>query len=165
MIHLEKITYMNIWDILDLKVADSQKEFVAENVDSIATAYAALGTECSAFPFGIYDDHTPVGFVMIGFNEAIMYDAFDDVEPPKSLSNNYSIWRLMIDEKYQGKGFGKEAIKLALDFIRTWPCGKSEYCEISYEPENKDAARLYRYFGFEENGEMDGDEIVAVLKL
>ena len=55
--------------------------------------------------------------------------------------------------------------KLALDFIRTWPCGKVEYCSISYEPENEVARELYRSLGFMENGEMDGDEIVAVLRL
>lgn len=53
----------------------------------------------------------------------------------------------------------------ALDFIRTWPCGKAEYCALSYEPENEAAAKLYHSMGFAENGEMDGDEIVAVLKL
>jgi len=35
----------------------------------------------------------------------------------------------------------------------------------SYEPENELAKKLYASFGFEETGEMDGDEIVAVLKL
>ena len=165
MIRLVKITYKNIWDILDLKVFRSQKNFVAPNVDSIATAYATHDSGCFAFPFGIYDDDKPVGFLMIGFNEAVMYEAFDDVEAPESLRNNYSIWRLMIDKRYQGRGYGREAIRLALDFIRTWPCGKAEYCEISYEPENENAAKLYHSMAFEENGEMDGDEIVAVLKL
>ena len=56
-------------------------------------------------------------------------------------------------------------MKLALDFIRTWPCGKAEFCWISYEPENEIARKLYASLGFEETGEMDGDEIVAVLKL
>ncbi|MBQ1306586.1 MAG: GNAT family N-acetyltransferase, partial [Erysipelotrichaceae bacterium] len=83
----------------------------------------------------------------------------------EALKNSYSIWRLMIDKKHQGKGYGRDAIRLALDFIRTWPCGKAEYCEISYEPENEAARKLYRSLGFKENGEMDGDEIVAVLKL
>ena len=101
---------------------------------------------------------------MIGFNEAASYDAFD-VAPPESLKNNYSIWRLMIDKRYQKRGYGREAIGLALDFIRTWPCGKAEYCEISYEPENEVAAKLYRSLGFVENGETDGDVTVAVLKL
>ena len=90
---------------------------------------------------------------------------WDDIEAPKSLINNYFIWRLMIDKRYQKRGYGREAIKLALDFIRTWPCGKAEYCSLSYEPENEVARELYRSMGFIENGEMDGDEIVAVLKL
>ena len=71
----------------------------------------------------------------------------------------------MIDKRYQGRGYGKEALKLAIDFIRTWPCGKAEYCWISYEPENEVAKKLYASLGFEETGEMCGDEIVAVLKL
>ena len=44
-------------------------------------------------------------------------------------------------------------------------CGKAEYCYLSYEPENINAKRLYSKFDFIENGEMDGEEIVAVLKL
>lgn len=164
MIHLEKIDYRNVWDIVDLKVARSQKEFVASNGDSIIQAYTTIGTECHAFPFAIYNDKKPAGFLMIGYNEAALYDAVD-FDPPEALKNNYSIWRLMIDKRYQGRGYGKDAIRLALDFIRTWPCGKAEYCEISWEQENDDAARLYHSMGFEENGEMDGDEIVAVMKL
>ena len=50
-------------------------------------------------------------------------------------------------------------------FIRTFPCGKADYCALSYEPENEVAAKLYHSMGFVENGEMDDDEIVAVLKL
>ena len=57
------------------------------------------------------------------------------------------------------------ALRLALEFIRTFPRGKAEYCWRSYEPENEVAKKLYASFGFVENGEMDGDEIVAVLKL
>ncbi|MBR2578461.1 MAG: GNAT family N-acetyltransferase [Erysipelotrichaceae bacterium] len=71
----------------------------------------------------------------------------------------------MIDEKHKKKGYGREAMNLALDFIRTLPCGKAELCETSYEPENTAARDLYHTFGFAENGEMDGEEIIAVLKL
>ena len=163
MIHLEKIDYKNIWDIIELEVAEPQEDFVASNDVSLAQAYSVRDSETKAFPFGIYDDDTPVGFLMIGFNEAATYD--DDEEPPKVLDRNYSLWRLMIDEKYQRKGFGREAVRQALAFIRTWPCGKAAYCALSYEPENEVAKKLYASFGFAENGEMDGDEIVAILKL
>ena len=165
MLHLEKITPKNYRDIVCLKVARDQKTFVASNSSSIIEAYAAIESDCTAFPFGIFDGDKPVGFLMIGFNEAVLYDYDDDIEAPEAYRNSYTIWRFMIDKRYQKRGYGKEAMKLALDFIRTWPCGKAEYCAISFEPENEVAAKLYHSFGFEENGEMDGDEIVAVLKL
>ena len=163
-IHLEKIDAKNVWDVIGLKVAKGQKNFVASNKISLVQAYVAQGTGCTAFPFAIYKDKKPVGFLMIGYNEAALYELYDET-PPAAVKNNYSLWRLMIGKKYQGRGYGREAIRLALEFIRTWPCGEAEYCELSYEPENKVAKRLYHSFGFEENGEMDGDEIVAVLKL
>ena len=165
MIRLEKIDAKNIWDVIELKVTKTQKNFVASNDASILQAYTTAGTACSAFPFAICNDKRPVGFLMIGYNEAAMYDIYGDMEAPRVARNNYSIWRLMIDKKYQNRGYGREAIRLALDFIRTWPCGKAEFCFLSYEPENEVAARLYRSMGFAENGEMDGDEIVAVMKL
>ena len=164
MIRLEKIDAKNVWDVIELKVAKAQKGFVAANDISILQAYTAIGTGCHAFPFAICNGKRPVGFLMVGFNEAALYEFYEE-EPPASLKNNYSLWRLMIDKRYQNRGYGREAVRLALDFVRTWPCGKAELCSLSYEPENAVARELYHSFGFEENGEMDGDEIVAVLKL
>ncbi len=164
MIHLEPIDAKNLWDVVDLKVKKKQKTFVAPNGGSLLEAYLAVGSACRAFPFAVCNDKKPVGFLMIGFNEAAMYDLYDE-EAPECLRNNYSLWRLMIDRRYQGRGYGREAVRLALDFVRTWPCGKADYCELSYEPENKRAKKLYHSFGFVENGEMDGDEVIALLKL
>ena len=75
------------------------------------------------------------------------------------------VWRLMIDKAYQGRGYGKEAVSLALDFIKSSPCGLAEYCWLSYEPENEVAKKLYSSLGFNETGDMDGEELIAVLKL
>ena len=50
-------------------------------------------------------------------------------------------------------------MKLALDFIKTFPCGEAEYCWLSYEPENTVAKAPYESFGFVETGDMDGEEI------
>ena len=163
MIHLEKIDYRNVWDIVDLKVARSQKEFVAGNGDSIIQAYAAIGTECQAFPFGIYNDNKPVGFLMIGYD----YPDFCDGEAPEYQKNSYLIWRFMIDKNYQRKGYGRAAMQQALGLVRSFPCGESEYCWISYEPENEAARNLYLSFGFEEKPEdyVEGEEMPAVMKL
>ena len=160
MLRLEKVNGANVWDVLKLSVNDTQKDFVASNEVSIIEAYTAITANGFAFPFGIYDDDTPVGFVMVGYGSD---DYWEDA--PAIAEKNYSLWRLMIDKRYQHKGYGKKAVELALDFIQTFPCGKAEYCWLSYEPENTVAKELYASFGFVENGDMDGEEIIAVLKL
>lgn len=160
MLTLEKVTGKNVWEILKLRVKDEQKSFVASNDVSIIEAYTSITGGGYAFPFGLYDDDIAVGFLMIG------YDTDDYWEnPPQIARNNYNLWRLMIDQRYQHKGYGKTAIRLALDFINTMPCGKAEYCWLSYEPENTTAQKLYHSYGFQETGEMDGEEVIAVLKL
>lgn len=160
MLRLQKINGKNVWDILKLGVLENQKNFVASNTVSMIEAYTAIAGNGYAFPFGIYEEDRPVGFLMIGF------DVDDDWEDaPAIAKGNYNLWRLMIDSRYQNRGYGREAVRLALEFVNTFPCGKAEYCWLSYEPENEVAARLYRSFGFVETGETDGEELIAVLKL
>ncbi len=160
MLRLEKVNGKNVWELLKLTVSESQRNYVATNEISIIEAYTAISGNGYAFPFGIYNGDTPVGFLMIGF------DVDDDwVDAPDIAKENYNLWRLMIDKDYQNRGFGRKAVQLALDYIKTFPCGEAEYCWLSYEPENKAARQLYRSFGFEETGDMDGEEVIAVLKL
>ncbi len=160
MLRLEKVNGANVWDVLKLSVDDNQKEFVANNEVSIIEAYTAITANGFAFPFGIFDDDILVGFLMVGFDKD---DYWDDA--PAIATGNYNLWRLMIDKKYQHKGYGRKAVELALDFIRTLPCGSAECCWLSYEPENIVAKNLYASFGFSETGDMDGEEIIAALKL
>ena len=158
MLHLEKVNGNNVWDILKLTVSESQKNFVATNEISIIEAYTAITGNGHAFPFGIYDEDKPVGFLMIGFD---VDDYWTDA--PEIAKGNYNLWRLMIDKAYQNRGYGKEAVSLALEFIKSMPCGEAEYCWLSYEPDNAVARQMYRSFGFEETGEMDGEEHFKVV--
>ncbi len=160
MLRLEKVNGKNVWEILKLKVAEGQEDFVAGNDVSMIEAYTAITANGYAYPFGIYENDTPVGFLMIGFDKD---DDWEDA--PAIASGNYNLWRLMIDGNFQNRGYGKEALGLALEFVRSSPCGKAEYCWLSYEPENEVARRLYRSFGFVETGDMDGEEVIAALKL
>lgn len=160
MLSLQHIDGRNVWDILKLKVSKEQQGYVAGNDVSLIEAYISKTENGQIFPFGIYKDDVPVGFLMIGFGTDSSWD-----DAPAIAQNNYDLRRLMIDIKYQGRGYGKEALNLALEFIRTFPCGRAEYCWLSYEPENKVARDLYRSFGFVETGEKDGEELIAVLKL
>ena len=160
MLHLEKVNGNNVRDILKLTVSEAQKNYVAANDISIIEAYTAITGNGYAFPFGIYDGNRPVGFLMIGFD---VDDYWTDA--PEIARGNYNLWRLMIDKTCQNRGYGREAVQLALDFIRSLPCGEAEYCWLSYEPENEAARKLYRSYGFEETGDMDGEEVIAVLRL
>ena len=160
MLKLKKINRNNVGEILKLEVFDNQKSFVATNNSSIIEAYIAITDNNDVFTFGIYKDDTPIGFLMIGFDVNS-----DDEGAPKIAKGNYNIWRLMIDKKFQGQGFGKKAMDLALEFVKTFPCKIAKYCWLSYESDNEVARQLYKSVGFVEIDEKDGEEIVAILEL
>lgn len=156
---LVKINSENVWKIIKLTVSKEQENYVASNEYSIIEAFATRESGYVALPFGLYEDNKPVGFVMIG------YGSIGDDEEPEIVNDSYCIWRFMIDKNYQGRGLGSKAMNAVMEYIRTFPCGKAKYCWLSYETENEAAKSLYHKFGFEENGETDGDEIVAILKI
>ncbi len=170
-ITLEKITYKNYIEVIwGLKVFQKQKSFVASNANSLAEAYVAVTNGNVALPFAICRNQKPIGFVMIGYGLGEDDDLEkEDPEFVKMARQSYCLWRFMIDKRYQGKGYGRKAMRLILDYIRTFPCGKAETCWLSYEPENELARKLYASFGFVEQPQFykgeDGEEIPAILKL
>ena len=92
-IRLEKLTWDTVDDVLKLRVAKEQKEYVAPNSDSLIDAYFALTEEGkSVYPLGIYCGKKAVGFLMIGYNCAWR----DNLDFAK---NSYYIWRFMVDKR------------------------------------------------------------------
>ena len=170
-ITLEKITYKNYIDVIwKLNVFPKQKSFVASNSGSLAEAYVAITNGAVALPFAICRNKKPIGFLMIGYSVNNDEDWKDeDPEFVEIARKSYCLWRFMIDKRYQGKGYGKKAIQLVLDYIRTFPCGKAETIWLSYEPENEIAKKLYASFGFVEQPQWykggEEEEIPAILKL
>ena len=159
MIQLREITNQNIWQVCSLTVFDEQKDFVAENVQSLAEAYATRNEGHQAMPLAVYRDEEPVGFVMIGKGTV------GNENESELIRNNYSLWRLMIDKRFQGQGLGWQTLDAAVSLIRSFPFGKAEKVWLSYEPENTRAKEIYRKYGFVENGEMCGNEVIAVYTL
>ncbi len=138
-ITLREITPENFEECINLKVSESQKAFVAPNVNSIAQSklYPTYNT------FAVYSDDEMVGFVMFGWDE-------DDKQ--------FFLGRLMIDEKHQGKGFGKAATLEVIERLKENPDCKAIY--LSFVPENTSAEKLYERVGFERTGDLNGSEIV-----
>ena len=161
-IHLERVTWDNYYAIMCLRVARGQRDFVAPNEWSIVHAYAAQESGYAVYPFGIYCGKRPVGFAMAAFDPPFLGEGH-----PEPLKHSYWIWRFMIAKRYQGRGYGREALKLLVDFIKTFPAGKADTCWISYEPSNEGARHLYTSFGFVETPEYyeEVGEMPACLKL
>ena len=141
MSEIRPVTKDNWKDLIRLKVREDQTHFVAPNRYSIAEGQFGDDYEghWDLHPFGIYDDGgTPVGFLMYGFN----------FEHPKQRA---FIIRLMVDEKHQGKGFGRFGMQKMLETFRADE--RIQTVGISYEPENEAARKLYASLGFEETGD------------
>ncbi|WP_309119733.1 N-acetyltransferase [Paenibacillus sp.] len=158
MITLEKITLENRRAIFNLEVSEDQRGFVASNLSSVASCYVLATNGGRPFPFAIYADEQPVGFVMFTYG-------ITGYEEPSIAEGNYCILRLMIDKQYQNRGFGREAMTKILEFIRTFPAGPAHCCWIPYKPENVAAKKLYESFGFRDNGEVFNNESITVLQL
>lgn len=132
MVTLKEITCENLDEVLALKVDDGQRSFVSSNAESLAQAYVYSET---AFPFAVYDDDIIVGFIMMGYYEAKGY---------------YTLWKLMIDKRYQNNGYGRQALELGIDYMRE-RFGVSEIY-TGVVPENTVAKELYKSVGFNETG-------------
>ena len=120
MIHFEEITNANIWKVCMLEPFDEQKDFVAENIQSLAEAYATRNEGNNALPLAVYRDEDLIGFVMIGKGTV------GNEDESTLIKENYSLWRLMLDKKYQGQGLGKQTLDAAMALIRTFPFGEAK---------------------------------------
>ncbi|WP_217558700.1 GNAT family N-acetyltransferase [Paenibacillus sp. GbtcB18] len=158
MITLRKITLENRRALFNLEVSEEQRRFVASNLSSMASCYVLATNGGHPFPFAIYADEQPVGFVMLTYG-------ITGYELPSIADDSYCILRLMIDKQYQNRGYGREAMNKILEFIRTFPAGPASYCWIAYKPDNFTAKKLYESFGFHDNGEICENESITVLKL
>lgn len=131
MLHLETITKDNWLKAISLRVREDQVNFVASN----AVSLAQLNFLENFHAKGIYLGEEMIGFALYGIDE-------DDHE--------YWIYRMMIDQKHQGKGYGKEAIQLVINDILANKEERHQTITLSYEPENEHAKRIYEKIGFTE---------------
>lgn len=153
-IELHLVTIQNWLELTQLQVREDQKSFVASNVYSIAESQFGFDdSDCKHWDFnsyGIYNEDVAVGFLVYGFNfEHPKYQAY--------------IFRLMVDEKFQGRGYGRFGMKKMLEIFQADE--RIKYAAVSYKPRNEVARKLYARLGFYEPGEMVGGETLAVLKL
>lgn len=141
-ITFKDITKDNFWECVALDVAKEQRDFVTSNAVSIAQS--KIQPEC--IPLAVYNDEIMVGFIMYCIDE-------DDSE--------YWIYRMMIDEKYQSKGYGKKTLEKLLNIIKQDASKDKIFLGVHIGSAN--AVQLYQGYGFEFNGQVFGKEHIMKL--
>jgi diamine N-acetyltransferase len=149
-VSLEEITDRNREAVIGLRVAASQDAYVSSVADSLEEARDS--PEGNPWYRAIYADGRPVGFVMLSWNVT--------PDPPRIIGP-WFLWKLLIDEQHQGRGYGREAVKLVADIAREH--GASELL-TSYVAGESSPESFYRRLGFVPTGERDekGEEVLAL---
>lgn len=132
-VELREITGDNIDEVLELRVSEEQSDFVQPIAVSLAKAWAFRST---AFSFAVYAHDKVVGFIMLGHYE---------------LKWQYTVWQFLIDERFQNRGYGREALRLGIHFLTDRFDVKEVYLGVKHD--NLAAKGLYSSFGFAETGE------------
>jgi diamine N-acetyltransferase len=142
-IAFRQITKQTFRECISLKVREDQR-FVASNVYSIAQSKI----EPEYVPLAIYNDETMVGFIMYSIDHA---------------KEELYLCRFMIDEKYQGKGYGKESLSLLRKIAEDTPGIRK--IELSTKPDNSHGINVYEKAGYKDTGVLDDGEEVFILEI
>ena len=148
---LGEITDRNREAVLALRVAPGQERFVG----SVRNALAQAGRYPHANPWYrvVRAGGEPVGFVMVSW----------DVEPqPPEIIGPWFLWKLLIDQRHQGRGYGAEVVRHVTGLVRAE--GATELL-TSYVPEDGGPAGFYERLGFVPTGQLDmnGEVIVRLV--
>ena len=149
-VSLREINANTVRAVTQLEVTSDQRKFVAPNAVSLSEALFSP----EAWYRAIYNDDDLVGFVML-------YDETLRESPPSS--PELAIWRFMIDARYQGRGFGREALRHVIEHARR-KVGVEDLL-VSYVPGVGDPELFYRKLGFEPTGEIDDGEVVLSMRV
>lgn len=130
--------------LLSDTLSEPKRYFVAPNAISLAQALFSK----VAWYRAIYAGRAAVGFLML----------FDNPDEPV-----YFLWRFMIAEPFQGRGYGRQALERLVEYVRTRPgvtelkvsCGLGEGSPLGF----------YEKCGFTLTGDKIGHEVVLRIAL
>ncbi len=94
----------NRTELETLDLAPGQERFVSTVTESLQEARDEPGARGIAW--GVYDDDTPVGFVMIS----------DEVDGEKYIA--HYLWKLLIDDRHQRRGYGTACLDHLAAYFR-----------------------------------------------
>ena len=136
---LISVTEDNWMDVASLSVKEEQKGYVAPAIGILARGY--VYRDCNVKIYVFENDGTIVGTALVR--------EFTD-EPL-----GYDLQQFKIDEHYQGKGYGSQALEMILDELRKE--GHYDHVELCVKKADTEAIRLYEKHGFVDSGYVDED--------
>src|SRR6185503_8623897 len=140
-VSLREITDQNREAVVGLRIAASKDAYVSSVADSLEEARET--PEGKPWYRAIYADDKPVGFVMLSWNVT--------PDPPRIIGP-WFLWKLLIDGRHQGRGYGREAVRLVADIARDH--GAAELL-TSFVVGDSSPEPFYTHIGFVPTGEQD----------
>ena len=137
MIRLSNVTEDNWFEVASLSVKDEQKAFLAPAIGILARGYVYRDSRARVYV--IENDDSIVGTALVR--------EFTD-EPL-----GYDLQQFMIDQRYQGRGYGSAALELILEELKKE--GRFDHVEVCVKKADAAAIRLYEKHGFSESGYID----------
>lgn len=151
-VRLREITDENRDAVTSLRVSPAQEPYVAGVAESLEEA--AGEPEARPCYRAVYVDDAPVGFVMLSEN----VPPGDERYPWR-----YYLWRLLIDERFQRRGYGAETLDVLITELRGRPGADELFTSVV--PGNESPVGFYERYGFVRTGEIFDEEIVLRLDL
>jgi diamine N-acetyltransferase len=139
---LVEVDEENWRECVKLEVADEEKYFVDRNVFAIAEWKFEPENKIKA----IYSDSVLVGMLAYYYHDG-------------SYGEFYWLYHLMIETKHQRKGYGQDAVRLAIKEMRD--LGAKDIV-TSYHRENMRVKHIYEKLGFKDNGLEGGDPFLIL---
>ena len=137
MIKLVDVTEHNWLDVVSLSVHENQKKFLDKPIGIVARGY--IYRSCNARVYGISNDGQIISVALV-----------KDMDEEPSC---YDLQQFMIDQRFQNKGYGTEALRLILSVLFK----ERKYGQVEVCVNKNDAAALWMYkkVGFEDTGYID----------
>lgn len=139
MIRLVDINEENWGAVVRLKVKEEQQAYLDRPIGIIARGY--VYRDCNARVIGIANDEQIIGVALVR----------DFTDEPIG----YDLQQFMIDQRFQNKGYGTEALRKILDLLREEK--RYSRVEVCVNKEDKLALRVYEKAGFVDTGYIDDD--------
>ncbi len=138
--------------VTGLRRAPGQDRYLGSMEDHFADAAA----EPRAKPrmWSVHDGDELVGFVMIS-------DGIEVLD--EDLVGPYYLWRLLIDERFQGRGYGRATIDAVLRYLATRPGADALFTSCAAGDGSPQG--FYLHYGFDLTGEVSMGEDVLRLDL